>query len=585
MDNRHRSCGLRLGNFVKNIIKDLIKDSLNKNFKGNDIPLNNIEVNLCKDQKFGDYSSNIAMKIASSFNEKPTAIAEKLVESLQENRKIKKVEVVKPGFINFFVSEDSKFSIVDKILKEKSDYGKNSVGNNLRVLIEFVSANPTGPLHVGHGRGAVFGDCLSNMLKESGYSVTKEYYVNDAGKQIDILVVSVLQRYHELIDNNFEFSYEDLYKGDYIWDIAAELHRNEGAKFQINSLIDYKNTNIDLYITKIKEVLSDKKFSYIKKLCINYVLENIKINLVEANIDFDSWFFESSLVEDKSLDRVLEFLKKNNHTYSKDKALWFKSTDYNDEKDRVLIKENQDHTYLATDIAYHEKKIERKYDLSINIWGADHHGYVSRIQGAFQIFSKKRSNLKILLVQFANLYRGKEKVTMSTRSGEFVTLNQLLKEVGKDAMRFFYLTRKSDQHMDFDIELAKSNNNNNPVYYVQYAHARICSIFRQLKKEKNSFSYDKENLINLREEEELNIINKLSSYPDVILSATKKYEPHLITNYVRELAQEVHAYYNKHQILVENNDLRNARLSLMEAAKYVFQNSAKIIGIEMPEKM
>ena len=570
---------------MKNIIKDLIKDSLNKNFKGNDIPLNNIEVNLCKDQKFGDYSSNIAMKIASSFNEKPTAIAEKLVESLQENRKIKKVEVVKPGFINFFVSEDSKFSIVDKILKEKSDYGKNSVGNNLRVLVEFVSANPTGPLHVGHGRGAVFGDCLSNMLKESGYSVTKEYYVNDAGKQIDILVVSVLQRYHELIDNNFEFSYEDLYKGDYIWDIAAELHRNEGAKFQINSLIDYKNTNIDLYITKIKEVLSDKKFSYIKKLCINYVLENIKINLVEANIDFDSWFFESSLVEDKSLDRVLEFLKKNNHTYSKDKALWFKSTDYNDEKDRVLIKENQDHTYLATDIAYHEKKIERKYDLSINIWGADHHGYVSRIQGAFQIFSKKKSNLKILLVQFANLYRGKEKVTMSTRSGEFVTLNQLLKEVGKDAMRFFYLTRKSDQHMDFDIELAKSNNNNNPVYYVQYAHARICSIFRQLKKEKNSFSYDKENLINLREEEELNIINKLSSYPDVILSATKKYEPHLITNYVRELAQEVHAYYNKHQILVENNDLRNARLSLMEAAKYVFQNSAKIIGIEMPEKM
>ena len=570
---------------MKNIIKDLIKDSLNKNFKGNDIPLNNIEVNLCKDQKFGDYSSNIAMKIASSFNEKPTAIAEKLVESLQENRKIKKVEVVKPGFINFFVSEDSKFSIVDKILKEKSDYGKNSVGNNLRVLIEFVSANPTGPLHVGHGRGAVFGDCLSNMLKESGYSVTKEYYVNDAGKQIDILVVSVLQRYHELIDNNFEFSYEDLYKGDYIWDIAAELHRNEGAKFQINSLIDYKNTNIDLYITKIKEVLSDKKFSYIKKLCINYVLENIKINLVEANIDFDSWFFESSLVEDKSLDRVLEFLKKNNHTYSKDKALWFKSTDYNDEKDRVLVKENQDHTYLATDIAYHEKKIERKYDLSINIWGADHHGYVSRIQGAFQIFSKKKSNLKILLVQFANLYRGKEKVTMSTRSGEFVTLNQLLKEVGKDAMRFFYLTRKSDQHMDFDIELAKSNNNNNPVYYVQYAHARICSIFRQLKKEKNSFSYDKENLINLREEEELNIINKLSSYPDVILSATKKYEPHLITNYVRELAQEVHAYYNKHQILVENNDLRNARLSLMEATKYVFQNSAKIIGIEMPEKM
>ena len=570
---------------MKNIIKDLIKDSLNKNFKGNNISLKDIEVNLCKDKKFGDYSSNIAMKISSRFNEKPTLLAEKLVESLKKNSNIRNVEVVKPGFINFFVSADLKFSVVDKILKDKSNYGKNSIGENLKVLIEFVSANPTGPLHVGHGRGAVFGDCLSNMLKESGYSVTKEYYVNDAGKQIDILVVSVLQRYHELIDSNLDFSYEDLYKGDYIWDIAAELHRNEGAKFQINSLIDNKNDDIDLYIKEIKDILSDKEFLYIKKLCINYVHENIKKNLVEANINFDSWFFESSLLDDKSLDKILEFLIKNNHTYLKDKALWFKSTDYNDEKDRVLIKENQDHTYLATDIAYHEKKIVRKYDLNINIWGADHHGYVSRIQGAFQIFSKKKSDLKILLVQFANLYRGTEKVAMSTRSGEFVTLNQLLKEVGKDAMRFFYLTRKSDQHMDFDIELAKSNNSNNPVYYVQYAHARICSIFRQLKKEKNNFLYSKECLVNLREEEELNIIKKLTSYPDVILSATQKYEPHLITNYVRELAQEIHAYYNKHQILVENDDLRNARLSLMQAAKYIFQNSAKIIGIEMPEEM
>jgi len=570
---------------VKKIIKDLIKDSLNENFKDNDIPLNNIEVNLCKDKKFGDYSSNIAMKIASSFNEKPTVFAEKLVERLKKNSKIKKVEIVKPGFINFFVSEDLKFSVIDKILKEKRNYGKNSTGNNLKVLIEFVSANPTGPLHVGHGRGAVFGDCLSNMLTESGYAVTKEYYVNDAGKQIDILVVSVLQRYHELIDSDFEFSYDDLYKGDYIWDIAAELHRNEGSKFLIKSLVNHNNADIDLYIRKIKEILSDREFLYIKKLCVNYVLENIRLNLVEANINFDSWFFESSLLEDKSLDKAIEFLIKNNYTYTKDKALWFKSTDFNDEKDRVLIKENQDHTYLATDIAYHEKKIGRKYDLNINIWGADHHGYVPRIQGAFQIFSKKKSNLKILLVQFANLYRGTEKVAMSTRSGEFVTLNQLLKEVGKDAMRFFYLTRKSDQHMDFDIELAKSNNNNNPVYYVQYAHARICSIFRQLKKGKNNFSYDKEYLLNLREEEELNIINKLASYPDVILNAAKKYEPHLITNYVRELAQEIHSYYNKHQILVENDDLRNARLALIEAAKYVLQNSAKIIGIEMPEEM
>jgi len=570
---------------VKDIIKDLIKDTLKKNFKDVSFDFEQIEVNLCKNKKFGDYSSNVAMKIAKKNNNEPISLAEKIKSSLEKSEQFERVEAIKPGFINFFVSENLKFLVVEKILREKELYGKNSIGKNSKVLVEFVSANPTGPLHVGHGRGAVFGDCLSKLLEENGYEVVKEYYVNDAGKQIEILVTSVIQRYHELIDSNLNFSYEDLYKGDYIWDIAAELHRNFSSDFQILNIIDLKDPKIDLYMKRIKDALSLEKFLKIREISINAILENIKSSLRQSDINFDSWFFESSLIDDKSLIKAIDFLNQNNYTYQRDNALWFKSKDFGDEKDRVLIKENKDHTYLATDIAYHEKKIKRNFDININIWGADHHGYISRIQGAFKIFAKEKSNLNILLVQFANLFRGKEKVSMSTRSGDFITLKQLTDEVGKDAMRFFYLMRKSDQHMDFDIELAKSSNSNNPVYYVQYAHARICSIFRKLKEDKKKFNYNKDNFKNLSKEEELKIINKLSAYPDIIKTSANKYEPHLITNYLRELSQEIHSYYNKHQILVEEEDLRNARLSLMEATKYVFENSGKIIGINMPDKM
>ena len=331
--------------------------------------------------------------------------------------------------------------------------------------------------------------------------------------------------------------------------------------------------------------LTNKKFDEMKKIAVEYILTDIKQSLNMAGIKYDSWFLESSLLESENLKLILDYLSQNNYTYVQDNALWFKSQDLGDEKDRVLIKENKDHTYLSTDIAYHKNKIERNFDKVINIWGADHHGYISRIKGAFQIFSKDKSELIVLLVQFANLYRGKEKIAMSTRSGEFITLNELIKEVGKDATRFFYLTRKSDQHMDFDIELAKSNNSNNPVYYIQYAHARICSIFRILDDNDSRFNFDKHKLNLLNKDEELNIMKKLSSYPDIIINSAKKFEPHLLTNYMKELAQEVHSYYNKYQVLVDDKDLRNARLSLMQATKHVFENSGKIVGITMPEKM
>jgi arginyl-tRNA synthetase len=570
---------------VKDIIKDLIKKSLDKIDKDNGISIENIEVGLCKDKRFGDFSSNIAMKFSTKFESNPKKFAENIIKEIQNNENILKIEIAGPGFINFFTSKDTKFAVIEKILKEKHLYGSNCLGSNSKVLIEFVSANPTGPLHVGHGRGAVFGDCISSLLKENGYNVTKEYYINDAGKQIDILTISVLRRYHELIDSNKVFSYEDLYKGEYIWDISADIHRNFNLEFYIKNLENYNNNSIDELIHNIKNNLSIERFNKIKEISVNFILKDIKKTLKLSGIEFDSWFSESLLLKNNSLDLILNYLNENSHTYKKDDALWFKSKDSGDEKDRVLIKENNDHTYLSTDIAYHYNKINRDYSKIINIWGADHHGYMDRIKAAFNIFAQKKSKLIILLVQFANLYRGTEKISMSTRSGEFVTLEQLIKEVGKDATRFFYLTRKSDQHMDFDIELAKSNNNNNPVYYIQYAHARICSIFKQAQENKMHYKYDNKYLSLLTEESELNIIKKLSYYPDVIISSTEKYEPHLLTNYMRELAQEIHSYYNKYQILIADDKLRNARLALIEAAKHVFKNSSKVIGIGMPEKM
>ena len=570
---------------MKNIIKDLIIKSLSKIDKSSNISIESIEVSICKDKKFGDFSSNVSMKLAHLYDLKPRDLAKKIINEIEENDNILKIEVAGPGFINFFVSKNTQFEIIEKILEDKTSFGKNKEGNNKKILIEFVSANPTGPLHVGHGRGAAFGDCLSNILKENGYEISKEYYVNDAGKQIDILTLSVLQRYHELIDNNYDFNYEDLYKGEYVWDIAAEIHRKHEKNFFIENLNSMKINNIDDYISSVKNILSEKKFNEVKNLAVNFIQINIKKTLILSGINFDSWFFESSLLRDNNLKKVISFLSNNNHTYEKDNALWFKSQQIGDEKDRVLIKENKDHTYLSTDIAYHKNKVERKFNKVINIWGADHHGYVPRIKGAFNIFSKGESDLIILLVQFANLFRGKDKISMSTRSGNFVTLEQLLKEVGKDATRFFYIARKSDQHMDFDIELAKSNNSNNPVYYIQYAHARICSIFKQSIENDMQFSFNKDCLELLSKEEEMKIIKKLSSYPDIIKKSAEKYEPHLLTNYMRELAQEIHSYYNKFQILVDDSRLRNARLALIEASRYVLKNSGRIIGINMPDKM
>ncbi len=568
---------------MKEQIKKLIIESLKKIDDVHDLDEEKIEVNSSKNKDLGDFSTNIALKLSKQLDKNPIEIAKDILNNIKKDTCIKKIEIAKPGFINFFTSENIKFEIINTILSEKDEFGKNNIGNKEKVLVEFVSANPTGPLHVGHGRGAAYGDCISNLLSTSGYSVSKEYYVNDAGKQINILAVSVILRYHELIDKNLKFRFSGLYEGDYIWDISAYILNKYNNKFFKPQSIE-NNEEIDEYINVIMNSLGDK-FQVIKKESVDYILKDIKKTLEGFNVNFDSWFSENKIISDQSLKKIIDVLLNKDCIEEKDGAIWFKSSNFFDEKDRVLVKANKDHTYFLSDIAYHSNKIERGYKQIINIWGADHHGYVDRMKASFNILSNKDTQLKILLVQFANLYRGKQKIPMSTREGNFITLKELFTEVGVDAARFFYLMRKTEQHLDFDIELAKSKNSENPVYYVQYAHARICSIFKQLEEKSINYTHNVDNLKLLNKEEEVDILNKLNKYPEIIETATRKFEPHLLINYIRELSQLFHAYYNKFKILNEEENIRNARLSLLLSIKQILNNSSKIIGIKMPNQM
>ena len=571
---------------LKQLIQTEIFIFLNNEFKDLDISINEVEVTSCKNKEDGDYASNIALKLAKKVNQNPIELSTK-IQSCISNKAIKeitKIEVAGPGFINFFISTASKVLILQEIMQKKDNYGKNELGCNKNLLLEFVSANPTGPLHVGHGRGAVFGDCLSNLLRFSGYNVTKEYYVNDAGKQIMILSLSVLYRYHELINENFKKFFKDFYQGDYIWDISAHLHREYGDIFFIENLENIKLDDLDQTILEVKNNLKDK-FETLREESVNYIIEDINKTLVNIDVNFDNWYLESDLLRSDMLKKTLDKLESNNMIEKKDGALWFKSKDNSDDTDRVLVKSNGDHTYFLSDIAYHQAKSNRNYDVLLNVWGADHHGYVPRIKSAFHEIKKNRVSIEILLIQFANLYRGKTKLQMSTRSGQFIKLDELINEIGKDAIRFFYLMRKNDQHLDFDIELAKKKTSDNPVFYIQYAHARICSVLEQILDRKINISNSNIDFEVLSLDEEVALIDKLRSFPIVIEAACRKYEPHIITNYQRELAQLFHSYYNKCNIIKSNEELRNARVYLLRCMQIVLINSSNIIGISLPEKM
>jgi arginyl-tRNA synthetase len=557
-----------------------------------------INIERTRDKQHGDFATNIAMMLAKAAGCSPRELAQQILEQLPKSAELVKAEIAGPGFINFFLAADSSHRVIEEIFAAADAYGRSDLGKGKLVQVEFVSANPTGPLHVGHGRGAAYGASVADLLEAVGYQVHREYYVNDAGRQMDILAVSVWLRYLELCGEEISFPV-NAYKGDYVWDIAATLHRENGDDLRhshesvfIGIAADEpqggdKEEHVDALIDRARELLGDKHYRQVFDLGLNTILAEIRRDLEEFGVFYQDWYSERSLMHSGAVDNAIERLKLSGHVYEKNGALWFSSTDYGDEKDRVIVRENGQTTYFASDIAYHADKLERGFDRVIDVWGADHHGYVPRVRAALQALGDDDSKLDVLLVQFAILYRGGEKAQMSTRSGEFVTLRELRHEVGNDAARFFYVMRKCEQHMDFDLDLAKSQSSDNPVYYIQYAHARVCSVHRQLR-EKNlqrDISRGQAHLSLLSETHEQDLMTALTKFPEVVEKAAINHEPHQLAHYLRELANFVHTYYNAHTFLVEDENLRDARMNLIEAARQVLANGLKLLGVSAPESM
>ncbi|MEJ2142686.1 MAG: arginine--tRNA ligase [Gammaproteobacteria bacterium] len=586
---------------MKSRLKTLINQAIESLQQDNTLPAEletNIQIERTRDKSHGDFACNIAMMLAKVARCKPRDLAEKITASLPQASEVEKVEIAGPGFINFFLSNSAFHAVVPNILDAGEQFGRSQVGAGKKVQVEFVSANPTGPLHVGHGRGAAYGATVADLLEALGFDVHREYYVNDAGRQMDILAASVWLRYLELCGEELPFPVNG-YKGDYVWDIAAALHRenDDGLRHgwnEINKDLPADETDggdkekyIDAIINKAKSLLRDDQYRLVFDLALNYILDDIRDDLHHFNVNYDEWYSERSLTDSGAVMRAIERLEKSGHTYEKAGAIWFKSSDYGDEKDRVIVRDNGQTTYFASDIAYHMDKLERGFDRVIDVWGADHHGYVPRVKAALEALGDDPSKLDVLLVQFAVLYRGGEKAQMSTRSGEFVTLRQLRKEVGSDAARFFYVMRKCEQHMDFDIDLAKSQSSDNPVYYIQYAHARVASVFRQL--DEKGINYDQgsglANLDKLAEHHEVGLFNNLNRYNEVLENAALNHEPHQLAHYLRELANDFHTYYNAHQFIVDDEVIRNARLCLISACQQVIANGLGLLGVSAPDNM
>ncbi len=560
-----------------------------------------IKVERTKDNAHGDFATNLALILAKPAGMRPRDLAERLVKALPESPLVARVAIAGPGFVNFFLSDIAYRSLVAEILAAGHSYGRSHLGAGRRVQVEFVSANPTGPLHVGHGRGAAYGAVVADLLAAVGFDVHREYYVNDAGRQMDILATSVWLRYLELCGEELDFP-SNGYKGDYVWDIAATLHREHADGYRVDATEVFagappdagdgeddgdKEAHIDALISAAKRLLGDNRYRYCFELALNTILDDIRDDLAQFGVEYQEWYSERSLAERGAVMRAIERLRESGHAYEQAGALWFRSSDFGDEKDRVLVRENGQTTYFASDIAYHMDKLERGFERVIDIWGADHHGYVPRVKAALTALGDDASRLDVLLVQFAILYRGGERAQMSTRSGEFVTLRQLRKEVGRDAARFFYVMRRCEQHMDFDLDLAKSQSADNPVYYVQYAHARVCSVLRQAADKGIAVepSLGTANLERLTEDHEQALMRSLSRYPEVIEAAAEGHEPHLVTHYLRELANDLHTYYNAHQFLVDDPALRDARIKLILAVRQVLRNGLGLMGVSAPETM
>jgi len=538
----------------------------------------------------GDYACNLAMQLARPLRRSPRDLAQLLLDALPASPFVEKAEIAGAGFINLFLSPAAKQAVVKRILHEQEAYGRGNLGQGRKIQVEFVSANPTGPLHVGHGRGAAFGMSLSSVLQAAGFEVVREFYVNDAGRQMDILALSTWLRYLELQGIALPFP-GNAYQGSYVRDMAQLVVAAHGERYvhqptavmaDVPAHAEDAEGHLDALIANAKKLLGED-FAYIHNLALTEQLGDCRNDLTEFGVTFDSWFSEKSLFDSGLVDRAVAALESHGHIYVQDGAKWFRSTKFGDEKDRVVQRENGLFTYFASDIAYHLNKFERGFAQVVNIWGADHHGYIARVKGALQALEQDPERLVIALVQFAALYRGAEKLPMSTRSGSFVTLRELRQEVGNDAARFFYVLRKSDQHLDFDLELAKSQSNDNPVYYIQYAHARICSVLEQW----GGVEADLADVATaaLTGSHELALLNRLAEYPETLQSAAAEMAPHLIAYYLKDLAGELHSYYNAEHFLVPDETLKLARLALVTATRQVLRNGLGLLGVSCPEKM
>ena len=618
---------------MKDQLHDLFNQAIEKLKADDVIPADhpvNIQFERTRQKEHGDFATNVAMTLAKPARRNPRELATLVVEALPNDKLITQVDIAGPGFINVFLAQDARYEVLNTVFSEGDRYGLAKPDSKQKIMVEFVSANPTGPLHVGHGRGAAYGDALARVLTAAGNTVEREYYVNDAGRQMDILAVSVWIRYLQANDLDIELP-NNCYKGEYVAAYGKQLateHVNKyavtldaynNAEFkrsdssalkEMNALsaaeLDKKRNELNLsadeftkkYEKQFLEESLDSRIAFAKaalgaegfniffSIALNSIVADIRQDLSEFGVDYDTWFSERSLFDDGKIVTAIDTLKASGDVYEKGGAWWFKTTDYGDEKDRVVIRDNGQPTYFASDIAYHVDKLARGFDLAINIWGSDHHGYIPRVKASLQALGLPPEKLKVLLVQFAVLYRNGEKVSMSTRSGEFVTLRDLRNEIGSDAARFFYAQRKSEQHMDFDLDLAKSQSNENPMFYVQYAHARLCRIFKTAAERNiDTHNIQSADFSLLSSDHENALLTLLQKFPELVIAAAANYEPHQITYYLRDLATALHSYYNSVKFLDADKPQRDAMLALCSATRQTLKNGLSIIGVGAPESM
>jgi arginyl-tRNA synthetase len=555
-----------------------------------------VVVERARDPQHGDFASNIAMRLAKSARKNPRELAQAIIQALPANALVAKAELAGAGFINFRMARDAWFAELRNVALQGENYGRSTTGAGRKVMLEFVSANPTGPMHVGHGRGAAYGATLGNLLAATGHDLYREYYINDAGRQVDILAVSIYLRYLELVGESVAFP-SNGYKADYILPVAKALHAARGDTLRrpaadvvrgapADAPAGDKDKHIDGLIENSRRLLA-QDFDAVVLFARDAMLADIRSDLDEFGVHFENWYSERALNQSGAIESALAELRQSGRVYEKDGAEWFRSTEFGDDEDRVVVRANGEKTYFASDIAYHFDKRRRGHDLLIDVWGADHHGYVARVRGALIALGAPGECFEVCLMQLVSLFRGGEKLSMGKREGNFVTLRDLRKEVGNDAARFFYLMRSHDQALDFDLELAKSRSNENPVYYVQYAHARVCSVMKELAA--RSYDYDAEagaaSLVLLGNSHEQAVITALSKYPETIEHAALNRAPHALVHYLRDLANTLHTYYNAEKWIVEDAALRNARLALVLAVQQVIRNGLTILGVSAPESM